>query len=69
MRLIISEVVLDASAVLALLNQEAGCEAIALFIGKAAISAVNLSEVISKLAEAGIPEDSINEILQDLSSD
>ena len=51
-----SEVVLDASAVLALLNQEPGEEAIARVINHAAISSVNVSEVVAKMAEMGIPE-------------
>ncbi|ABA21351.1 PilT protein-like protein [Trichormus variabilis ATCC 29413] len=58
-----SEFVLDASAVLALLNQETGSEEILQLIDNAAISTVNLSEVIAKLAEAGIPEDEIKQIL------
>lgn len=61
-----SEVVVDASAVLALLNQETGSEEISQVIGNAAISAVNLSEVIAKLAEAGIPEEDIRQILFNL---
>ncbi|AFY33772.1 PIN domain-containing protein [Calothrix sp. PCC 7507] len=61
-----SEVVVDASAVLALLNQESGSEAISQVIGNAAISAVNLSEVIAKLVEAGIPEEDIRQILFNL---
>ncbi|MBE9197723.1 type II toxin-antitoxin system VapC family toxin [Nodularia sp. LEGE 06071] len=61
-----SEVVMDASAVLALLNQETGSEEISQFIGNAAISAVHLSEVIAKLAEAGIPAEDIRQILGNL---
>jgi PIN domain nuclease of toxin-antitoxin system len=61
-----SEVVLDASAILALLNQETGSEEVSRFIGKAAISTVNLSEVIAKLADAGIPEKDIRQILSNL---
>ena len=46
--------VLDASALLALLHDEAGSEAVADVIAAvAAISVVNLAEVLSKLAEAG----------------
>lgn len=46
--------VLDASALLALLQDEPGAEAAAGAIGEdAAISAVNVAEVLSKLAEAG----------------
>ncbi|NET58760.1 MAG: type II toxin-antitoxin system VapC family toxin [Symploca sp. SIO2E6] len=62
-----SRVVVDASAVLALLNQENGSEEIARFIGNAVISTVNLSEVIAKLADAGIPEENIKQILSSLS--
>ena len=61
-----SEVVVDASAILALLNQETGSEEVLKFIGKAAISTVNLSEVIAKLADAGIPEEDIRQILSNL---
>ncbi|WP_414551284.1 PIN domain-containing protein [Anabaena sp. CCY 0017] len=61
-----SEVVVDASAVLALLNQETGSEEISQFIGNAAISAVNLSEIIAKLSEAGIPAEDIRQILGNL---
>ncbi len=58
-----SEIVVDASAILALLNQETGSEEVLQFIGKAAISTVNLSEIIAKLAEGGIPEEDIQQIL------
>lgn len=61
-----SEVVVDASAILALLNQETGSEEVLRFIGKAAIGTVNLSEVIAKLADAGIPEEDIRQILSNL---
>jgi PIN domain nuclease of toxin-antitoxin system len=62
-----SEVVLDASAVLALLNQEPGSETISQFLDRAAISAVNFSEVIAKLAEAGVPRVAAVQILDSLS--
>ena len=60
------EVVLDASAILALLNKETGSEEVLKFIGKAAMSTVNLSEVIAKLADAGIPEEDIRQIISHL---
>ena len=47
-------VVLDASALLAYLNQEAGAEEVALqMVGGGFISAVNLAEVYSKVTEWG----------------
>lgn len=49
-------VVLDASAVLALLHEEPGGEQVADVLAGAAISAVNLSEVAAKLLEAGMPQ-------------
>jgi PIN domain nuclease of toxin-antitoxin system len=58
-----NKVVVDASAILALLNQEKGSEEISQFIEHAVISTVNLSEVIAKLADAGIPEDTIKQII------
>lgn len=50
-------VVLDASAVLALMDGEPGQERVAAVLPGASISAVNLAEVTSKLAERGMPAD------------
>jgi PIN domain nuclease of toxin-antitoxin system len=65
----LSEVVLDASAVLALLNAEPGGEKVEETIPGAAISTVNLSEVVAKLAEAGMPEDAVRKVLGDIGLD
>jgi PIN domain nuclease of toxin-antitoxin system len=51
----VSEVVLDASAVLALLQGEPGSDEITTLLPQAVLGAVNAAEVISKLAEAGMP--------------
>jgi len=48
-------VVLDASALLALMDAEPGQEAVAAVLPGALVSAVNLAEVVSKLAEHGMP--------------
>jgi PIN domain nuclease of toxin-antitoxin system len=61
-----SKFVLDASIILAVLNQEEGSQEIASFIPNAAISTVNLSEVVAKMAIAGIPEDVVNQILSSM---
>jgi PIN domain nuclease of toxin-antitoxin system len=61
-----SEVVLDASAVLALLVGEPGWEAVAGVVSGATISAVNLSEVIAKLVERKMPELAIRTALAGL---
>jgi PIN domain nuclease of toxin-antitoxin system len=50
-----SSFVLDASAVLTLLNDEPGADEVEARLEDSMISAVNLSEVLTKLIEAGIP--------------
>jgi PIN domain nuclease of toxin-antitoxin system len=51
----VSDPVLDASAVLALLNGEPGHEQVLAVLPAAVIGTVNLTEVISKLCERGVP--------------
>ena len=59
--------VLDASALLALLNQEHGSKQVAEAITDgAAISAVNFSEVVAKLSHDGMTEAAIHESLDSL---
>jgi ribonuclease VapC len=53
----VSSFVLDASALLALLNEEPGNEIVEDAIGDCSINAVNYCEVIGKLMDAGVPED------------
>ena len=48
--------VLDASALLVLLNAEPGAEVVSQALPQGVMSAVNLSEVVAKLAEAGMSE-------------
>jgi len=59
-----SEPVLDASAVLALLNKEPGHEQVSAVLPTAAIGTVNLTEVISKLCERGVPPDAAMDAVQ-----
>jgi ribonuclease VapC len=47
--------VLDASALPALVNAEPGAEIVASALGEAVISAVNLAEVVTKLIDLGVP--------------
>ena len=51
-----AEVVLDASALLALLANERGTEQVQAALGSAAMSAVNLAEVLAKLGDRGVTE-------------
>lgn len=60
-----SSFVLDASALLALVNQEPGQEIVAEVVATSAVSAVNLSELVAKLTDYGMPEADIQEILAD----
>lgn len=54
-----SEVVLDASALLALFNGEPGSDRVIDALPASVISAVNLAEVATKLQERGMPDDRI----------
>lgn len=63
------KVVIDASALLALLNAEPGADIIAEAISEAVISTVNLSEVIAKLCAAGMPANAIRQVIQPLGLD
>jgi PIN domain nuclease of toxin-antitoxin system len=51
----LNEVVLDAFALLALIQDEPGSERVAEVLDGAVISAINLAEVVSRLADRGLP--------------
>ncbi|MDQ7859346.1 MAG: type II toxin-antitoxin system VapC family toxin [Armatimonadota bacterium] len=58
-----SSIVLDASALLAILNQEPRARRWEHVLPDAALSAANLSEVVTKLAEVGMSEPEIRDVL------
>jgi ribonuclease VapC len=58
--------VLDASAILAYLEEETGSREVEKLLDEAAVSAVNIAEVASKLAERGAPSDRIRQTIQAL---
>ena len=60
-----SNIVLDASAVLALINNEKGSDIVLSALPSAIMCSVNLSEVVSKLTDRGLTE---TEIRSDLDS-
>jgi PIN domain nuclease of toxin-antitoxin system len=60
----VSEPVLDASAVLALLNGEKGHEEVLAVLPTASIGTVNLAEAISKLCERGVPVEAAMEAVR-----
>jgi PIN domain nuclease of toxin-antitoxin system len=59
----VSEFVLDASALLALVNQEEGAGTVARLLGESSISAVNLSEAAARLTERGVPSTGVRQLL------
>jgi len=65
----VPRLVLDASALLALLNSEPGSRIVEESLSSAAVSAVNLSEVVSKLSERGMPEAEVRTALEGLGLD
>jgi ribonuclease VapC len=65
----VSEIVLDASALMAVLREEPGAAAVEAVLDRAAVSAVNLSEVQAKLVERGTPAATAWSWLVDLALD
>jgi len=59
----VSKVVLDASALLALLNNETGADLVRELLPDALISTVNLAEVVTRLSLLGMPGEQIREVL------
>ena len=62
-------VVLDSSALLCVLNGEAGAERVAAVLPSAVIGAVNLAEVVTKLREKGLTVEEADEALGGLNLD
>jgi ribonuclease VapC len=58
--------VLDASALLCLLHDEKGAARVAEALPRSVVSAVNLSEAVAKLADAGLPADHISAAVESL---
>ena len=61
-----NKILLDTSALLALLKKEPGHEIVSNIIAISAISSVNLSELITVLSRAEVSENDIDEIITDL---
>jgi len=65
----LNEAVLDSSAVLALLFNEPGADAVESSLPGALLSTVNLAEVITKLSEKGLPADAARAAIEVLCVD
>ena len=61
------EAILDASAVLAWLQEEPGAEVVDAMLDRAAISAVNVAEVLHKLITRGATRENAQEIFDQIS--
>lgn len=64
-----SKVVLDASALLCLLNDEPGAEQVLNVLTRSVVGTVNLAEVVSKLRERGVSLDEVHDALGGLHLD
>jgi PIN domain nuclease of toxin-antitoxin system len=65
----VADAVLDASAILVLLNDEPGAALVAEALDGAVVSAVNLSEVVGKLLQAGMPREEAEDTVGGLGLD
>ena len=61
-----NKVLVDTSALVALLKKEPGHEIVSNIIASSAVSSVNLSELIAVLNRLGVSENDIDEIITDL---
>ena len=59
-----SKYVLDASAVLALLNQEPGMDRVEAVLADSCLGTINYCEVLGKLIDAGVPEQDARESVE-----
>lgn len=64
-----ADVVLDASAVLAALQNEPGADEVWAHLPGAGLSAVNAAEVVAKLVDGGATPEDANEVLQRLGAE
>ncbi len=58
-----AKVVLDASALLVWLNEEAGADKVDKALSHACMSTVNLSEAGARLSDAGVPDEALRDVL------
>lgn len=63
---LVAEIVLDASAILALMFEEPGCDQVATELPRSIVSTVNISEVAARLLSLGTPDDTIETAIASL---
>ena len=64
--LVVPNIVLDASAILAVIFEEAGAERVAIHLPGAMVSTVNVAEVMTKLFDLGMPEETVEDVVAGL---
>ncbi|MEE8633128.1 MAG: type II toxin-antitoxin system VapC family toxin [Methyloceanibacter sp.] len=63
---IVANVVLDASAILAVIFEEPGAERVAVHLPGAMVSTLNVAEVMTKLFDLGMPEETVDDVVAGL---
>jgi PIN domain nuclease of toxin-antitoxin system len=61
--------VLDSSAILAVLNREPGADLVVQELPEAVVSTVNVAEVATRLYDYGMPDDEVRSVIADLDLD
>lgn len=61
-----SEIILDASAILAFLQGEPGAKRVADCLPRSAVSAVNIAEVATRLIDRGMPGAEVRRVIESL---
>ena len=62
----VPDIVLDASAILAVIFEEAGAERVAIHLPGAMASTVNVAEVMTKLFDLGMPQETVDSVVAGL---
>ncbi|WP_430912171.1 type II toxin-antitoxin system VapC family toxin [Methylobacterium sp. sgz302541] len=63
---IVADVVLDASAILAVIFEEPGAERVAGHLPGAMVSSVSVTEVMTKFSDLGMPEETVDDVVAGL---
>ncbi|MCZ6859743.1 MAG: type II toxin-antitoxin system VapC family toxin [Alphaproteobacteria bacterium] len=64
-----TDTVLDASAILAMVHREPGAEVVAEELPRAIVSAVNIAEVAARMSDDGVPDGDIQTTMSNMDMD
>jgi len=65
----VTDIVLDASAILAMVHREPGAEVVAQELPRAIVSAVNIAEVASRMSDDDVPDSDIQTTMHSMGVD